>query len=120
MATKHPETKTINLRKLIAEKKKVGRPRNSWITGSDPATHDKYVAWSKARAQAHFRGEVWSLSFDQWVDVWGTEWLQRGRGSHNLCLVRQDHSAAWDLSNIHIITRRQHCQRNARLSKGLE
>jgi len=120
MATKHPETTTINLRKLIADKKKAGRPRRTYITGPDPVIHKKYVAWARARAQAHFHDQIWTISFDQWQQIWGDDWNQRGRSSTSLCLSRINLREAWDISNVHLITRRQHCQRNANLSRGQE
>lgn len=121
MATKHPKTVTINLKKLQATKKKsVGRPGRSYITGPDPVRHKKYVAWARARAQAHFYSQVWAITFEQWETLWGDLWPQRGRASECLCISRRDLRGDWDLSNVQIITRRQHCQRTANLSRGVE
>lgn len=120
MALKHPETKTINLRRLAATKKAAGRPRRTYITGPDPLVHKKYVAWARARAQAHFYDQTWSITFDQWQQIWGDQWHQRGRSSTSLCLSRLDLRGPWDVSNVHLITRRQHCQRTAHLSRGGE
>ena len=120
MATKHPESTTINLRKLAAEKKKArGRRPGTYITGPDPVRHQKYVAWARARAQAHFRAETWNITFEQWETLWGDQWSQRGRASECLCLSRSDLEGAWDLSNTELIPRRQHCQRTANLSRGI-
>lgn len=121
MATKHPKSTVINLRKLAAEKKKpVGRPPRTYITGPDPLRHQKYVAWARARAQAHFYDQTWSITFEQWETLWGDLWSQRGRASECLCISRRDLRGPWDLDNAQIITRRQHCQRTANLSRGSE
>jgi hypothetical protein len=113
MATKHPETTVIDLRKLAAEKKPRGRPRNTWITGSDPVTHAQYVAWAKARAQAHYRKEVWEISFDDWQKIWLGNWHKRGRGSSNLCMIRSDTKQPWSIHNVELMLRRKHCQIHA-------
>lgn len=84
----------------------------NWHTGTDPFVHDLYYAWLKHRAQARFRGEGYHITFEQWQDLWPEElWEQRGRLSSSLCLSRIDFWSDWDISNVEIITRREHLQK---------
>ena len=70
-----------------------------WITGPDPTTHESYIAWARARAQAHFRKEDWHLTFEDWVKVWGDQWSRRGRGANDLMLMRKDWHEPWSIDN---------------------
>jgi hypothetical protein len=85
----------------------------TWCTGPDPVRHDRYVAWSRARAQAQFRGETWHLTFAEFEDIWGEQWPQRGRGSLDLCMTRSDIEGAWEKGNVELITRTEHNRRCA-------
>jgi hypothetical protein len=78
-----------------------------WKVGPDPETHDQYVAWLKARAQARFRSEEWLLSFDQYQHAWQGHWHRRGRGGEDLCMTRQDRTQPWQVDNVELITRRE-------------
>jgi hypothetical protein len=75
--------------------------------------HDRYVAWSRARAQAQFRGETWHLTFAEFEEIWGEQWPQRGRGSLDLCMTRSDIEGAWEKGNVELITRTEHNRRCA-------
>ena len=92
------------------------RPRGSpsgprphvWKSGPDPVEHRKYLNWLQQRAQARFRGEQWHLDFETWKLIWGADWHNKGRGSDNLCMTRQDDQGAWTQHNVEIVTRREH------------
>jgi hypothetical protein len=91
---------------------------HTWKSGPDPVRHAKYTAWGRARAQAHFRGEAWALTFEDWETAWGTEWHRRGRGADNLFLVRCRPSEPWSIDNVERVTRpefnrRQHSAQRA-------
>ena len=85
----------------------------TWCTGPDPVRHAQFVAFGRARAQAQFRGEAWTLTFDEFVQVWGADWSRRGRASDDLCMTRVDPDTAWDLHNVELITRCEHNRRCA-------
>jgi len=38
-------------------------PQN-WCTGPDPRRHAQYYAWLKHKSQAHYRGELHELTWD--------------------------------------------------------
>ena len=92
-----------------------------WICGPDKELHDMYTPWMKARAQAHFRGEDWEMTFDDWVDLWKDDWLQRGRARFDKCMSRKDPDGAWSRSNTIVITRHEHLKLQAehRRSTGI-
>ena len=96
---------------MIAEKKHDGtpgpRPR-VWKSGPDPIRHEQYIAWARARAQAHYRNERWHLTYPQWVELWRDQWHLRGRTKDTVCLSRRDYDEPWSVENCEIITRRQH------------
>jgi hypothetical protein len=85
-----------------------GRPvdANSWSTGPDPITHDKYYAWLKHRSQARYRGEDYELTWEDWQTLWTNElWSQRGKSNESVCLARKDFTEGWDPANVEIIPR---------------
>lgn len=94
------------------------RGRNSdpdkWITGPDPITREKYYAWLKHRAQAHFRNEPYMLSWQDWQTLWSdSSFQQRGRRKTDLCLARIDHLGAWSMDNVIVCTRIEYLRRAA-------
>lgn len=82
---------------------------SKWIKGPDPVTHDKYYAWLKHRSQATFRKETYTLTWDEWESLWPDElFLQRGKGSDCVCLIRIDRDIGWVIDNVEIIVRKTH------------
>lgn len=82
-----------------------------WNTGPDPIRRDKYYGYLKHRAQARYRKEEYSLTWEQWENIWTDDaWLQRGRGVDNLCLQQQLVGDGWHVHNVEIVTRKQHLQ----------
>lgn len=84
---------------------------DSWCTGPDPVRHDKYYAYLKHQAQAKFRKEQHTLTWDQWEALWPDElWHQRGRKAHNLCLQQTAPGLGWHWSTVEVVPRRKHFQ----------
>jgi len=82
-----------------------------WSTGTCPVTHDKFLKWHQQRNQAQWRGETWSIDFDEFCELWqGDSWERRGRHPEDLCMVRKDYGLDWTLDNVHIVTRAEHWQ----------
>jgi hypothetical protein len=80
-----------------------------WCTGPDPLRHEIYYAYLKHQAQARFRKEDYTLTFEDWESLWTTErWLQRGRKIDNLCLQQKEPGDGWHLNNVEVVTRRKH------------
>jgi hypothetical protein len=82
-----------------------------WITGPDPERHHRYEVWLQQRNQAQWRGEIWALPFDAWLDMWQPLWHLRGRTRGTWCMSRQDWDGAWCPENVDIVPREQHAQR---------
>lgn len=88
------------------QRQPVLRPRpHVWRSGPDPVRHAQYTGWQRARAQANYRRELWQLTFEQWVELWGDQWPRRGRASHCLQASRIRPSQPWCLGNIRLITK---------------
>jgi hypothetical protein len=82
---------------------------DSWCTGPDRLTHDKYYSWLKHRSQAKYRKEDYSLTWEQWSGIWQDDlWHNRGRGIDNLCLQQIDRELGWHIDNVEVISRREH------------
>lgn len=90
-----------------------GKQPHLWVTGPDPVTHEKYVAFLRARSQARFRREAWDLSFEEWVEFWGEDWLRRGRRPDQIRMSRRDWTQPWCLSNMIKMSQRDHNIYNA-------
>lgn len=80
-----------------------------WVTGPDPLRHEKYYAWLKHRSQANYRKEEYSLTWEQWEELWSDErWFSRGRTIESLCLQQIEPGEGWHISNVEVVTRRKH------------
>ena len=88
---------------------------HTWVTGPDEEHHNKYRAWQRAKAQANFRGEDWQLSFQEWVEVWGTNWHRRGRGPDSLVMMRRRWQEPWTRKNSQLVDRPTFHQRQAKI-----
>jgi hypothetical protein len=71
-----------------------------------------FSQWAKARAQAHYLGETWHLTPDEYIALWreNNRYLNKGRGNENFCLVRNKYDLPWQLDNVKVVTRLEHYQ----------
>tara|TARA_R100000734_G_C3312426_1_gene103458 strand:- start:338 stop:667 length:330 start_codon:yes stop_codon:yes gene_type:complete len=70
---------------------------------------NKYYAYLKHRAQARHRREDYTLTWDDWHEIWCEEaWAQRGRGAHAQVLGRLDWDIGWHSTNVCVMSRREH------------
>jgi hypothetical protein len=93
------------------------RPHVWKVQGEIP--HQQYCAFLQARAQANFREECFELTFEQFQTLWQDHWHQKGRGSADYCLTREDPEGAWTIDNVIVMPRVDHLRRQ-RLYKKLE
>lgn len=72
--------------------------RRPW---KDPFDVDRCLKFNRARTQARFRGEQWTMTFEDWNEFWPTPeiWSQRGRSGDRLCLTRRDPTGPWSREN---------------------
>jgi hypothetical protein len=88
-------------------------PRPNSRRFPDAVDNKLFNDWMRARAQAHFRSEVWMLTEQEYIDIWrqGDMYKLKGRGSGAFCLVRIDLEKGWDLDNVEIRERIRHFRR---------
>jgi hypothetical protein len=81
-----------------------------WKSGPDPVDHRLYTDCQRARAQAWYRGEEWLITEAEYIALWrkDNQYLNKGRKSENVCLVRKDYKKSWCLDNVEIISRHDH------------
>ena len=92
-----------------------------WLSGPDPIDHKLYNDCMKARAQAYYRGEQWSISEQEYIELWRRDdrYLRKGRTRHSLCMIRLDPRLPWSVDNVEIISRLDHFKTCSNLTKGL-
>ena len=81
-----------------------------WITGPDPVTHKKYRVWIQQKNQAQYRQEGWAIPFEEWMEIWGDQWANRGREKGTVCMTRLDWSLPWTPDNVRIVPREEHAR----------
>jgi len=100
----------------MTHKPKKLRP-HVWIV-SDPKYHVMYHPWQVHKAQAHYRGELYALSFDDFAAIWGDDWDFRGRGGDDLILTRIDSAGEWSLANCELRIRKEHLKELIKQRQG--
>lgn len=77
-------------------------------TYPDKFTNDRRLTWLRSRSQAHYRNEIWALTFEEYCTFWNSEsrYNQRGKQSQSLVLTRFDPNDPWDTDNCCIIDRK--------------
>lgn len=79
---------------------------------------NKRVAWLRMKAQAKYRNELFTLSWEDFKTLWTDDnWIRRGVGSEDLALTRKDDTQAWTISNVKIVERKQHLAYHARKNR---
>ena len=93
--------------------KGLGPRPHTWQSGPDPIRHRQFHQWGQMRNQAQYRGEAWSLTFEDFVRMWGELWHSRGRTRGSYCMTRDDYEKGWDTHNTVVITRQEHARKQA-------
>jgi hypothetical protein len=81
---------------------------HKWKSGPDPIKHAQFIAWHRQRSQAIYRGEEYTLTYEEFMTLWADKWQQRGRKIDDYCLSRRNPALPWDINNTILITRREH------------
>ena len=78
----------------------------------DPVDNKLYVDCMRARAQAWYFDQAWTISEDDYIELWrhNDRYLNKGRHNDQYCLVRRDYEQGWHLDNVEIVTRGEHYQ----------
>lgn len=90
-----------------------------WKSGPyDEYRHSMYHPYLLSRAQANFRKEEFTLTFDEYYDMWKDDWNNRGRKPDNMCMTRRDPDGPWSKENTYVLSRREHLQIQGYMRKG--
>lgn len=81
---------------------RMGRPRHP-----DRPYAARSVAFNRARSQASYRGEEWSLTRQDFEDLWLPLWAQRGRRRGEYAMRQIDKYLGWHLWNVEIKTKEE-------------
>lgn len=92
-----------------------------WKSGPDTRAHEQYQTWLVHKAQANFRGEGHSLSFDKYKEHWDDQdnWSRRGRASACVCMTRIDNKAPWSDDNVKMIDRKLYLSECAKATRAI-
>ena len=92
-----------------------------WKIGTDPVDHKLYVDAQRAKAQAKYRGELWEITEQEYIDIWRKDdaYLKKGRGLECLCLTRIDFDLDWTVDNVELISRHEHYKKCSSYGRGL-
>lgn len=97
-----------------------GPQPDTWITGPDPEIKEHRLRWSRARAQARFWRQEWSILWEDYLDIYKTapgRW--GGRDGDALHLARRDTAEGWHIWNVHLVNRGQSMRRSTRGKKRI-
>jgi hypothetical protein len=89
--------------------------RLSTIVGPDPEVQRHYYRWLRARAQARFWRQEWSILWEDYLDIYKTapgKW--GGRDGAALHLARIDTAEGWHLWNVHLVNRGESMRRSTK------
>jgi hypothetical protein len=67
-----------------------------------------YHPWQAHRAQAKFRGEEYTLEFEDFYEFWTGSWHERGRGGDDMILTRIDPEKPWQADNCKLRVRKEY------------
>ena len=83
---------------------------HTWLIGTDPVDHKLYTACQRARAQAYFRGEEWTITEQEYIAIWrkNDAYLNKGRTPTSICMTMCDPDLGWHTDNVELISRREH------------
>ena len=82
-----------------------GPQPHTWMTGPDPEIKQHRLRWSRARAQARFWQQDWTISWEDYLDLLKTAAGEWSRDSDALNLTRVDTSKGWHIWNVRLMCR---------------
>jgi len=94
-----------------------------WRTGPDKEVRQHYYRFLKARNQARFWAQEWTILWEDYLDIYKTMTGRWSRKKRDMNLVRIDTSEGWHLWNVELMKRSKAMRRkstNKRITpKGL-
>jgi len=97
---------------MLPGEKSRSRGKIKWF--KDKFDQDRLIPYLRARAQAAYRKERWSLTLEQWMELWSDPdvWYNRGKRSDQYGMTRINPYGSWSKNNIVIMTRREQIARS--------
>ena len=94
---------------------------HTWLIGPDPIDHKLYTDCQRARAQARFRGEEWTITEQEYIALWRKDnhYLRKGRTTTSICLTMSDPDLGWHMNNVELVSRQDHFRRCNQSKTGL-
>ena len=72
----------------------------------------RHIPFLRARAQANFREEGWTLTFEQFCNIWTDEfWARRGKAVNSLVMTRLRKERPWSATNVKLSIRGTHLKK---------
>lgn len=72
----------------------------------------RHFPFLRARAQANFREEGWTLTFEQFCNIWTDEfWPRRGKKVNSLVMTRLRKDRSWSATNVKLSIRGTHLKK---------
>lgn len=87
-------------------------PKN-WKHATTMEEQERYYAYLKHRSQARYRGEEYSLTEQDWCELWPMDLFERrGRRLESLCLMMIDPELGWRRENVKVTTRKENLKQH--------
>ena len=74
--------------------------------------------FAKQKANAFNRGLEFTLTFEEWVELWAEHWDERGQGGYHMC--RFEDKGGYTLGNVRIDTHAHNAQESWTMRKKHE
>lgn len=84
---------------------KIGPRPDTWKTGPDPEVRQHYYRFLKARNQAKFWQQEWTILWEDYLDIWKTAPGEWSRKASDLNLTRIDTAEGWHIWNVKLMNR---------------
>ena len=91
----------------------------SWKTGPDPEVRRHYYRFLRAKAQARFWQQEWTILWEDYLDLFKTAPGEWGRTKDNQNLTRVDTSEGWHVWNVRLMRRIDAMRRGTRGRKRI-
>ena len=92
---------------------RAGERPDTWITGPDRAVKQHRIRWTRMKAQAKFWGQEWSISWEDYLDLYKTMTGEWGRTKDSQNLTRVDTSEGWHVWNVKLMERGEAMKRRS-------
>ena len=97
-----------------------GPQPHTWLTGPDPEIKEHRRRWSRAQAQARFWQQEWTISWEDYLDLFKTAPGEWSRDSEALNLARIDTREGWHIWNVRLMKRIDAMRRPTRGKKRIK